>query len=53
MQRLGKDLTIHTYPGTGHAFADPARPTYDIDTTADAWRRTEAFLATALAADDD
>ena len=51
MERLGKDITIHSYAGTGHAFADPARPTFDPDTTADAWRRTSEFLATALAPD--
>ena len=53
MERLGKDITIHSYPGRGHAFADPARPTYDPDTAADAWRRTAAFLATALAPDEE
>ncbi len=53
MENLGKEVTIHSYPGTGHAFADPARPTFDADTTADAWRRTEAFLAEALAPDEE
>ncbi len=53
MQRIGKDVTIHTYPDAGHAFADPARPTFDAETTADAWRRTAEFLATALAPDEE
>ncbi len=53
MQRLGKELSIHSYPRTGHAFADPARATYDAETAADAWRRTEVFLAAALAPDEE
>ncbi len=53
MQRLQKELSIHVYPGRGHAFADPARATYDAETTEDAWQRTEAFLATALAPDEE
>ena len=53
MEELGKDITVHSYPGTGHAFADPARPTFDAETTADAWRRTAEFLARALAPDEE
>lgn len=53
MERLGKECTIHSYSDTGHAFADPARPTYDEAVTADAWRRTEAFLAASFAPDDE
>ncbi len=53
MQRVGKEITVHTYPGVGHAFADPARPTFDPETTADAWRRTVEFLASAFASDEE
>ncbi len=53
MERVGKDITVHSYPGAGHAFADPARPTFDAATTADAWRRTAEFLARALAPEDE
>ena len=53
MERLGKDITIHSYPRTGHAFADPARPTFDPEIDADASRRTAEFLATALAPDEE
>ncbi len=53
MIRLQKEVSVHVYPGRGHAFADPARPTYDAETTDDAWQRTEAFLATALAPDEE
>ncbi len=53
MVRLQKEYSVHVYPDRGHAFADPARATYDEATTADAWRRTEAFLAEALAPDEE
>ena len=52
MRRLGKAPTVQIYSGVGHAFADPAQPTFDADTTEDAWRRTIDFLAMSIPADD-
>ena len=43
---------MQIYSGVGHAFADPAKPSFDADTTADAWQRTIDFLAAYIPADD-
>ena len=41
----GKQIETHTYPDTDHAFFNDTRPeVYDADASADAWRRTLAFL---------
>ncbi len=39
---------IHTYPGVGHAFANPSGANYAPDETKDAWGKTVAFLAEQL-----
>ena len=52
MRRLGKAPTVQIYSDVGHAFADSTKPTFDADTTADAWRRTIDFLAENIPADD-
>lgn len=45
----GKSIETHTYPGTDHAFFNDTRPeVYDADASADAWRRTLAFLRANL-----
>jgi carboxymethylenebutenolidase len=46
LKGLGKDATVHVYPGTGHAFANEtnALGTYDADDAAQAWQRTVQFL---------
>jgi carboxymethylenebutenolidase len=35
---------IYIYPGVGHAFANPSNPNYAPQETADAWKKTLAFL---------
>lgn len=48
LKGMGKDVTFHVYPGTGHAFANEENPlgTYDPDAAATAWERTVALLRT-------
>ena len=43
---MGKDVTVHLYPGTGHAFAldHNALGTHDADAQRQAWVRTLEFL---------
>lgn len=46
---LGKVHEFITYPGVQHAFFNDARPeVFDADASADAWRRTVAFLRELL-----
>jgi carboxymethylenebutenolidase len=40
----GREVTIHTYPGTGHWFAEPSRDAYREDAADFAFERTIAFL---------
>lgn len=49
LQRLRKDHFVHVYPNVGHAFADPARPTFDADVANDAWQKVIDFLGEKLA----
>ncbi len=51
LQRLGKDATIHVYPGADHAFANPSGGNYNEIAAADAWERTVDFLRTRLQAE--
>ena len=46
LRGMGKDITFHYYPGTGHAFAneDNALGTYDPEAAQTAWRRSVEFL---------
>ena len=50
LRGMGKDVTIHVYPGTGHAFANEenALGTYNEDAKAQAWSRTLDFLRSNL-----
>ena len=48
MIALGKTVEIHMYPGAGHAFANPERPSYRKAAADDAWNRTSAFLTKFL-----
>lgn len=48
MIALGKTVEIHMYPGAGHAFANPERPSYRKPAAEDAWEQTVAFLAKFL-----
>lgn len=46
IQRAGREVTFHVYPGTGHWFFEPDRPdAYNAEAAALAWERTLAFLA--------
>jgi carboxymethylenebutenolidase len=51
LKGLGKDVTLFTYPGTGHAFANDHNPlgTYNEDAAQQAWGRTVTFLREKLA----
>lgn len=45
IRAAGRDVTFHTYPGTGHWFAEPSRTdAYDAAATSLVWERTLAFL---------
>jgi carboxymethylenebutenolidase len=50
LRGLGKDVTVHVYPDTGHAFAneDDALGTYDEKAAATAWDRALSFLHAQL-----
>lgn len=50
LQGMGKDVSIHTYPGCGHAFANEtnALGTHDPDATSQAWSRAVDFLHAKL-----
>ncbi len=42
--RAGVAFEEHTYPGSGHLFADPDLPEYDRASSEAMWRRVLAFL---------
>jgi dienelactone hydrolase len=44
VRQAGADFEAHTYPGSGHLFADPGLPEYDRASSEDMWRRVLAFL---------
>ena len=48
MRGAGREVTFHTYPGTGHWFAEPSRDAYRPEAAELAWERTLAFLETHL-----
>jgi carboxymethylenebutenolidase len=50
LQQLGKDATIHVYPGADHAFANPSGGNYNAIAAEDAWTRTIEFLRSHLQA---
>lgn len=45
------EVTIHTYPGTEHGFADPESPAYDDEAASLAVARAREFLKERLGAD--
>jgi carboxymethylenebutenolidase len=45
---LGKEASIHVYPGAGHAFANPSGTRYQPEAATDAWSKTLAFLEKTL-----
>jgi carboxymethylenebutenolidase len=48
LKKLGKPVSIHLYPGAGHAFANETRPSYRKEAAEDAWAKTLAFFAANL-----
>jgi carboxymethylenebutenolidase len=48
LRDAGRDVTIHTYPGTGHWFAEPSRDAYRPEAADLAFARTMAFLRKTL-----
>ena len=50
LETLGKDATVHVYPGAGHAFANPSGTHYVPEAAKDAWDKTTAFFAEHLKA---
>jgi carboxymethylenebutenolidase len=44
LNETGVTNEIHIYPGVGHAFANPSNDNYAPQETADAWKKTLAFL---------
>jgi carboxymethylenebutenolidase len=48
LQKVGRDVTIHRYPETGHWFAEPSRDAYRPDAAELAFERTVAFLRAQL-----
>lgn len=43
------EVTIHVYPGAGHAFFNPEQANYDAQAAALAWQRSTAFLEARFA----
>ena len=49
LKELGKEVRVHTYAGTGHAFFNDTRPeTYDDEAARQAWVRTLEFFRAKL-----
>jgi carboxymethylenebutenolidase len=48
IRAVGREVTFHVYPGTGHWFVEPNRPEYNAAATALVWDRTLAFLKARL-----
>jgi carboxymethylenebutenolidase len=44
LHSLGKDASIHVYPGAAHAFANPSGTNYKPEPAKDAWAKTLAFF---------
>jgi carboxymethylenebutenolidase len=44
LNETGITNEIYTYPGVGHAFANPSGDNYAPEETVDAWEKTLAFL---------
>ena len=48
IRAVGREVTFHVYPGTGHWFVEPNRPEYDAEAADLVWERTLAFLKARL-----
>jgi carboxymethylenebutenolidase len=49
LRDAGREAAIHTYPGTGHWFAEPSRDAYRREAAEVAFSRTIEFLRERLA----
>jgi len=47
VRQAGTRFEAHTYPGSGHLFADPGLPEYDPSSSDLMWRRVIEFLSRA------
>jgi carboxymethylenebutenolidase len=48
LEEMGKDVTLLTYPKTGHAFFNNTGPNYNAEAAEDAWQRAVAFFRAHL-----
>ena len=48
LTQLGKEHEFHSYPGAGHAFFAPNRPSYRVEAANDGWQRIWSFLGKHL-----
>ena len=48
LRQAGREAELHTYPGTGHWFAEPSRDAYRRDAAELAFERTLTFLRARL-----
>ncbi|MHB8417767.1 MAG: dienelactone hydrolase family protein [Myxococcales bacterium] len=48
MKKVGKELDLHVYPKTPHAFFNDTRASYRVEAARDAWARTLSLFARAL-----
>jgi carboxymethylenebutenolidase len=48
LNRLGKEHEFHSYPGAGHAFFAPNRPSYRPEAAVDGWKRIFDFYGRHL-----
>ncbi|MHB1847022.1 MAG: dienelactone hydrolase family protein [Deltaproteobacteria bacterium] len=48
MKAAGKELLLHVYPNTPHAFFNDTRPSYRPEAARDAWARTLTLFARTL-----
>jgi carboxymethylenebutenolidase len=52
LRNAGREVEFHTYPGTGHWFAEPSREAYRPEAAELAFERTLAFLRKVLRRSD-
>lgn len=49
LKNAGKEISVHIYPGAGHAFANPTRTdAYRPEATKDSWEKMMEFLRNTL-----
>jgi carboxymethylenebutenolidase len=50
LKAAGKTYEFHSYPGAGHAFFSPNRPSYRVEAATDGWQQIFAFYGRYLSA---